>query len=141
MGHRYGLWVKEVSTTAGEGDITLDGAVDGFATFVASVPNDTDVLYSIQNGNNREIGVGRIQAGSTLQRLTVRATLAAGVFNDNSPVALTLAGTSEVMITDDRTLMEWAEGLRVNVGSEGHVPVVGQDGILALADEIDGGSF
>jgi len=65
----------------------------------------------------------------------------AGVFNDNSPVALTLAGTSEVMITDDRTLMEWAEGLRVNVGSEGHVPVVGQDGILALADEIDGGSF
>lgn len=139
--HKYGLWVKETTVTTGTGNITLAGAADGFASFSGQVANGVDVIYSIENGDNRELGVGQLSSGTTLQRLNVRATLVGGVFDGNAPAPITLTGTSDVMITEDKTLLEWAQALRESTGKEGWMPVVGGDGILALADEIDGGDF
>lgn len=141
--HQYGLWAKEETQTTGTGSLALDGAVAGFATFASQIPDGQDLLYCIVAGDDREIGIGTLSAGGTqLARTTVRATLVAGAFNDSTPTQITLpAGVAEVMSTDDATLLEWAEGLRSNPGSVGEVPVVGGDGILALADEIGGETF
>ena len=141
--HSYGLWIKEETQTTGTGVLALDGAVAGFASFASQVADGQDLLYCLAAGDDREIGIGTLSGGGTqLARTTVRATLVAGASHDVTPSPITLpAGVAEVMITDDATLLEWAEGLRYNPGAVGQVPVVGSDGILALADEIGGETF
>ncbi len=67
--------VKETSTTTGTGTLDLDGAVDGFQTFVAIVGNGNTCYYTIRDPTNDayEAGLGTVTDATpdTLSRTTV----------------------------------------------------------------------
>ena len=87
--------VKATTTTTGTGTLTLS-AMTGWALFSAAYADGQVVPYAIENGDNKEVGLGTVGAANTLARTTVLATLVAGVYDDTSPVAITLAGNSTV---------------------------------------------
>ena len=67
--------VKEISTTAGTGTLTLGGAPSGFQSF-AVIGNGNTTFYTIVDSNvgTWEVGVGTYTAtGTTLSRDTVLA--------------------------------------------------------------------
>ena len=107
--------VKETTTTAGTGTITLDGATTGFQSF-AVVGNGNTTFYTIvgQTGNEWEVGVGTYtSAGTLLARTTVLSNSSA-----TQPSALNFsAGTKDVFVT-------YPAGYAVastNVGSSGQL--------------------
>jgi hypothetical protein len=87
--------VKATTTTTGTGTLTLS-AMTGWALFSAAYADGQVVPYAIENGDNKEVGLGTVGAGNTLARTTVLATLVGGTYDDTSPVAITLAGNSTV---------------------------------------------
>lgn len=89
-------WVGETTATTGTGNITLGGALSGFAAF--STFGDGDYYYGIIDGDNREAGVGTV-SGGTFIRTTVESTLVGGVFDDTSPTAINLSGNAQVYAT------------------------------------------
>lgn len=93
-------WIKESTATTGTGTISLGGAVAGHVPFSAQFASGDRVLYSITDGNNREIGLGTLSSGSpwTLARTTVLETLAAGTFDDSAPAPITLSGSATVAV-------------------------------------------
>ncbi len=94
-------WVEETTNTTGTGAVTLGNAVTGQTTFVQAFGTGvTDVIYSIESGNNRETGIGSYN-GTTevLTRTTPRSTLVAGIYDDTSPTPINLTGTSTVRCT------------------------------------------
>lgn len=87
--------VKETTTTAGTGTITLAGASTGFQSFSA-VGNGNTTYYTIaaQTGTEWEVGVGTYTAsGTTLSRDTVLASSNGGSLVNFS------AGTKDVFVT------------------------------------------
>ncbi len=65
--------VRETTSTAGDGTVTLGGAVDGFQTFAAGIGNDNTTYYaiSLNSQNEWEVGYGTLNAdSSTLTRTT-----------------------------------------------------------------------
>ena len=107
--------VKETTTTAGTGTITLDGATTGFQSF-AVVGNGNTTFYSIvaQVGNEWEVGIGTYtSAGTLLARTTVLSNSSA-----TQPSALNFsAGTKDVFVT-------YPAGYAVaatNIGSSGQL--------------------
>ena len=87
--------VKETTTTAGTGTVTLAGAVSGFQSFSA-VGNGNTTYYTIadQTGTNWEVGIGTYtSSGTTLSRDTVLASS-----NSGSLVSFG-AGTKDVFVT------------------------------------------
>lgn len=87
--------VKETTATTGTGTITLT-AVTGWARFGSAYAVSDVVPYAIEDGNNKEVGLGTVGASNTLARTTVLATLVAGTYDDTSPVAITLSGGATV---------------------------------------------
>lgn len=88
--------VRETTTTAGTGTITLAGAVTGFQTF-AIIGNANTTYYTIagQGTNEWEVGIGTYTAsGTTLSRDTVLASSAGGT----TKVTFS-AGTKDVFVT------------------------------------------
>ena len=89
--------VKETTTTAGTGTVTLLGASTGFQSF-AVVGNANTTYYAIagQTGNEWEVGVGTYtSSGTLLARTTVLANSAG-----TQPSALSFsAGTKDVFVT------------------------------------------
>jgi hypothetical protein len=89
--------VKETTTTAGTGTITLDGAATGFQSF-AVIGNANTTYYTIagQTGNEWEVGIGTYtSSGTTLARTTVLSNSAG-----TQPSALSFsAGTKDVFVT------------------------------------------
>ena len=72
--------VKETSTTAGTGTLTLDGAVSGFQSFSA-VGNGNSTYYAIVDNITGawEVGIGTYtSSGTTLSRTTVLSSSNAG---------------------------------------------------------------
>lgn len=72
--------VKETSTTAGTGTLTLDGAVSGFQSFSA-VGNGNSTYYAIVDSITGawEVGIGTYtSSGTTLSRTTVLSSSNAG---------------------------------------------------------------
>jgi hypothetical protein len=107
--------VKETTTTAGTGTVTLLGAATGFQSF-AVVGNGNTTFYTIasQTGNEWEVGVGTYTAsGATMARTTVLSNSSA-----TQPSALSFsAGTKDVFVT-------YPAGYAVastNVGSSGQL--------------------
>jgi surfactin synthase thioesterase subunit len=65
--------VKEISVTTGTGTFTLDGAVEGFQTFLSAIGNTNTTYYAITNQGNLaefEVGIGTVVSG-TLTRDTI----------------------------------------------------------------------
>ena len=89
--------VKETTTTAGTGTITLAGASAGYQSF-AVIGNANLTYYTIagQTGNEWEVGIGTYtSSGTTLARTTVLANSSA-----TQPSALSFsAGTKDVFVT------------------------------------------
>lgn len=86
-----GNFVKETTTTSGTGNITVAG-VTGRARFSDCFAVNVPFFYSINDGNNWELGVGYLSATSTLVRAKILSTLVSGTFDDTSPAAITLSG-------------------------------------------------
>ena len=89
--------VKETTTTAGTGTITLLGASTGFQSF-AVIGNSNLTYYTIagQTGNEWEVGIGTYtSSGTTLARTTVLSNS-----SGTQPSALSFsAGTKDVFVT------------------------------------------
>ena len=89
--------VRETTTTAGTGTVTLAGAVTGFQSF-AIIGNGNTTYYCIsgQGTNEWEVGIGTYtSSGTTLARTTVLANSSA-----TQPSALSFsAGTKDVFVT------------------------------------------
>lgn len=87
--------VRETTTTAGAGTLTLAGAVTGFQSF-AAVGNTNQTYYVISSpgGTEWEVGIGTYTAiGTTLSRDVILASSNAG-----SVVTLS-AGTKDVYVS------------------------------------------
>jgi len=87
--------VKETTTTAGTGTITLAGAATGFQSF-AAIGNGNTTFYTIagQGTSEWEVGIGTYtSSGTTLSRDTVLSSSASG-----SKVSFS-AGTKDVFVT------------------------------------------
>jgi hypothetical protein len=72
--------VKETSTTAGTGTITLDGAVTGFQSFSAIGNGNTTYYAIVDNATGAwEVGIGTYtSSGTTLSRTTVLSSSNSG---------------------------------------------------------------
>jgi len=87
--------VKETTTTAGTGTVTLLGASTGYQSFSA-IGNANTTYYTIagQTGSEWEVGIGTYTAsGTTLARTTVISSSNAGSLVNFS------AGTKDVFVT------------------------------------------
>jgi hypothetical protein len=117
--------VKETSTTTGTGPFDLDGAVEGFETFVAGVGDTNQTYYSIFLDNQWEVGYGTITDATpdTLSRdtvisssnadnevdfaageKTVICTLPASKTPSAGMDATTFINTHDTTITEDQTI-------------------------------------
>ena len=108
--------VKETTTTAGTGTITLDGATTGFQSF-AVIGNSNTTFYTIaaQVGNQWEVGIGTYtSSGTTLARTTVLSNSLG-----TQPSALDFsAGTKDVFVT-------YPAGKSVNLDASGNSTALG----------------
>jgi hypothetical protein len=108
--------VKETTTTTGTGTVTLS-AVSGSVRFSdAHAVNDL-VPYGIMSGGDWEWGIGTVGAGNTLARTTVQATFVAGVYDTTSPTAISLSGTSTVIVTPHANAVQPAGNYLVNAAN------------------------
>ena len=84
---------KMTTATTGTGTITLGSAADGYQTFAAAgISNADTVRYTIEDGNNWEIGTGTYTAsGTTLTRSVTESS--------NSGSAINLSGDAVVFLT------------------------------------------
>ena len=84
---------KETTTTTGSGTITLGGAVASFVA-ISGVGNGNSTYYTLQEGNNFEIGIGTYAtAGNTLSRDEVFSS------SNSDDSKIDLAGSTTVFIT------------------------------------------
>jgi len=93
-------WVKEVvSGPPGTGTISLGGAAAGHIAFSDAFSSGDLVYYAIEDGNNREAGIGTLTSGTpwTLARTVILETLDAGVFTRNPATGLNLTSAAVVM--------------------------------------------
>lgn len=88
--------VKDTTTTAGLGTVTLSGtAPTGYQTFDTGVGNANTTYYTIAGGAEWEVGIGTYTAaGTTLSRDTVLSSSAGGT----TKVTFS-AGTKDVFVT------------------------------------------
>ncbi len=87
--------VRETTTTAGTGTLTLAGAVTGFQSF-AAIGNANTTFYTIagQGTTEWEVGIGTYtSSGTTLSRDTVLESSSSGAKVNFS------AGTKDVFVT------------------------------------------
>ena len=84
---------KMTVASGGAGDITLGTAVDGYQTFADAGVSDTNVVrYTIEDGDDWEIGTGVYTAsGTTLVRTVTESS--------NSDAALTCSGDAIIFVT------------------------------------------
>jgi len=91
-----GNWTLERCDTVGTGDLNIIGTNTGASRWRDSIPSSGLVYYSIEDGVNREAGIGTFNGTDTIARTTITATLVGSVYDDTSPVAITLSGESVV---------------------------------------------
>jgi len=109
-----GNWVKEdVSGTPGTALTLTLVAKTGFAR-VQDIPELTvgaTVRYVIEDGSNKEFGLGTRQAGSTFDRTTPQATLDAGTYDNTSPTRISLTSSAQLYLTSGD--VDWTEAEQV----------------------------
>ncbi len=92
-----GNWTAESCSTVGTGALILTGPGEGFAAFADANNVGSYVWYSVQDGDNREAGIGLLSNSTTIVRSNVRATLVNGVYTQGDGIApIALTGSSVV---------------------------------------------
>lgn len=117
--------VKETTTTAGSGTVTLLGASAGFQSFaVIGDGNTTYYTISAQTGNEWEVGIGTYtSSGTTLARTTVLANS-----SGTQPTALSFsAGTKDVFVT-------YPSEKSVNLDASGNATALGTPASATLTN-------
>ena len=113
--------VRETTTTAGNGTVTLNGAVLGFQTF-SVIGNGNTTYYCIagQGTTEWEVGIGTYTAsGTTLARTTVLSSSNAGA------LVVFSSGTKDVFVT-------YPSGKSINYGQNGGVIITEAGTVDAL---------
>jgi hypothetical protein len=89
---------RMATTTTGPGTITLTGSVTGYATFgEASAVNGATYDYTIEDGNDFEIGVGTYSiSGPTFSRDTVTISKISGTAGTSK---INLSGSAQIFIS------------------------------------------
>lgn len=108
--------VKETTTTAGTGTVTLLGAAPGFQSF-AVIGNANTTYYTIagQTTSEWEVGIGTYTASGTLLARTTVLSNSSGT----QPSALSFsAGTKDVFVT-------YPAGKSVNLDASGNATALG----------------
>lgn len=85
-------WVGENTSTVGTGPLALSGAISTFCPF-SVLPDGSEVYYTLQEGFNRETGIGVVSNGSLTRN--VQATLVAGVYTETN-IPISLSGNGQV---------------------------------------------
>jgi hypothetical protein len=85
--------VKETTTTAGAGSITLDGAALGFQSFDSGIGSGNSTYYTIAGGNQWEVGIGSLSNATTLTRDSVISS------SNGSTLVTFSAGEKDVFCT------------------------------------------
>ena len=113
-------WVKEAVTgTPGGGNISLAGAVTGFIAFTTAFKDQQLVHYSIEDGNNREIGIGTFTtSGAVLARSIILETLVSGTHDNLAPTAVTLTSAAIVSCTPSANSLLPATDYSDNAGTD-----------------------
>jgi hypothetical protein len=88
---------RVTTSTTGTGTVTLGAAFAGYFTFAEAGVQDADVVaYTIEDGNDFEIGTGTYTASGTTLTRTVTASKIGGVAGTS---AINLSGSATVFIT------------------------------------------
>ena len=107
--------VRETTSTAGSGTVTLGGAVDGFQTFAAGIGNSNTTYYAISLNSAGEWEVGRGTLNGDSSELARTEILQSS--NSDNAVVFT-AGSKEVFCTlpSEKALYLDASGDLANSG-------------------------
>lgn len=89
-------WVKEAVSTGGTGNLALGAAASGYIDLNTRYGVGPYFNYVIEDGNNREIGIGHLSASTTLVRDVVLETLSSGTYNGLNPTALNISTSATV---------------------------------------------
>jgi hypothetical protein len=98
--------VKETTNTDGAVDLVLNGAADGFQSFLDGVGDTNTTYYCIVNANQWEVGVGTYTAvGNTLSRTTVYSS-------SNAGAKINIVGVATVFCTyvADKAVLKAVDG-------------------------------
>lgn len=101
-------WLGEYTSTIGTGDITLGGAIDGFAGF-SNVGENVDVYYTIVDALDKETGIGTLTGGK-LVRKDIHATLVDGAYVKNGS-AINLSGNAQVYGTANAHFLDYVQAV------------------------------
>ena len=94
-------WVGENTSTVGNGPLALSGAISTFCPF-SVLPDGSEVYYTLQEGFNRETGIGVVSNGTLTRK--VQATLVAGVYTETDiPISLSGNGPYRDWETDRKS--------------------------------------
>lgn len=91
-------WIKQAVAAGGVGNLTLGSAISGHIDLNTAIGQGPRFPYVIEDGNNRETGIGYLSASTTLVRESILETLVSGVFDNTSPAALNVTTSAMVMI-------------------------------------------
>jgi len=121
-------FVKETISAGGVGALTLSGKVTSFIDFNSAVGVNKYFNYTIEDGNDREVGIGHITTSTNFVRDTVLETLVSGVLDRTSPSAINATTAAEVMIvaTSQRMSPNHYPGAFVGDGLAGMGPQQGK---------------
>ncbi len=92
-------WVRETVSGGGTGNLTLSGATSGSIQFSDFFITKQNFWYTIEDGNDREIGIGHMTTATNLVRDKVVETLVLGTYDKTAPAATNVSTSAEVMVT------------------------------------------
>lgn len=99
-------WVKQSTATTGTGTITLGAAASGYIGMADAFADGDLVRYVIEDGTNREAGVGTYSAG-TLARTVITEKFDGGTYTKNPATGISLSGSATVICTDTAQTHNW----------------------------------
>lgn len=91
-------WAKQAVSSGGTGNLTLGPASAGHVTLDTAMGQERSFVYVIEDGNDREVGLGTLSASNTLVRSTILETLVGGTLTRSSPSAINVTTSALVMI-------------------------------------------